>query len=299
MSELSGILCLNKPQGLTSHTAVGRIRKLYDTKRVGHTGTLDAMATGVLTVLIGRAAKAAEYIVNDRKEYTATLRFGLTTDTGDIAGTVLNTFEGLPKHEDVMKVIHSFKGEISQIPPMYSAIKINGQKLLNLARKGIEIDRESRLVNIYEIAAERINDSEYLIRTACSKGTYIRTLCMDIGEKLNNGAVMTSLIRTRNGRFGLDNSYTLEQLGEMSMEERVRLLMPLDEFFNDFPSVELAEFYYKLASSGTEIYQKKINTDFDDDIFVKLYHGNEFFALAQVTEFESGSALKPVKQFVL
>ena len=298
MSEVSGVLCVNKSQGMTSHGVVNRIRRLYGLKRVGHTGTLDPMATGVLVVLIGRAAKAAEYIVSDIKEYDVTFKLGMTTDTGDITGDITSQSDFIPEAADVINAAMSFVGKIKQVPPMYSAIKINGQKLVNLARKGIEIERESRDVEIFDIDIKAEND-EYHMYTVCSKGTYIRSLCTDIGEKVNSGAVMTSLTRTRNGRFTLKESHTIEDIENMAESDRPKLLMSVEELFDDLPSVHLSDFYARLAHSGTEVYQRKIETDFTDGTYVKLYDINGFFALAKVTEFDQGSALRPEKHFIL
>ena len=298
MAEISGVLCVNKPEGITSHGVVNRIRRLYNTKRVGHTGTLDPMATGVLVVLVGRAAKAAEYIVSDVKEYDARFKLGLMTDTGDITGTVISRSDFIPAATDVFKTAESFKGKIKQVPPMYSAIKINGQKLVNLARNGIEVEREARDVEIFEIKIETISD-EYHMNAVCSKGTYIRTLCTDIGDTLKCGAVMTSLTRVRNGRFTLNESYTIEDIENTEESERAGLLLPVEELFADLDSVILPDFYARLAGNGLEIYQKKIDTDFADGIYVRLYNESGFFALAKVKQFTEGSALKPEKFFIL
>jgi tRNA pseudouridine 55 synthase len=298
MGENSGVLCVNKPQGMTSHGVVNRIRRLYNTKRVGHTGTLDPMATGVLVVLIGRAAKAAEYIVSDMKEYDVRFKLGMTTDTGDITGTILSQTDVIPDTAEVIKAAESFKGKIKQLPPMYSAIKINGQKLVDLARKGIEVERETRDVEIFDINIEA-ESNEYHMYVTCSKGTYIRTLCTDIGEAVNSGAVMTYLERTRNGRFKLNESYTIEDIENMTESSRSEMLLPVEELFADLKSVTLPEFYARLAGNGLEIYQKKIGTNFTDGEYVRLYNENGFFALGKVKEFENGSAIKPEKFFII
>lgn len=298
MNEISGVLCINKPMGITSHGVVNRIRKLYNIKRVGHTGTLDPMATGVLVVLVGRAAKAVEYIVGDIKEYDVTFKLGMTTDTGDITGSVLTQCETIPDEHDVIATAKSFIGKIKQIPPMYSAIKIDGQKLVDLARNGVEIEREPRDVEIHDIKIN-VQDEGYQMSVVCSKGTYIRTLCTDIGDILNCGAVMTSLTRTRNGRFNLVESHTIEDIENMDESDRMKLLMPLETLFDNLESVHLSDFYARLAKSGTEVYQKKIGTKYENDALIKLYHKNIFFALGRVKEYEKGSALKPEKQFIL
>ena len=299
LNEPSGILILNKPQGITSHDAVYKIRRAYGTKRVGHTGTLDPLAEGVLVMLIGRAAKAAEYLSSDRKAYVATLRLGLTTDTEDITGEVLTRRENIPEREAVCSAVASFKGDIMQIPPMYSALKVGGKKLCDLAREGKVIAREPRPVTIYSIEATATDRAEeYTLSVECSSGTYIRTLCADIGAALGCGGVMATLKRTSAGGFSIDRAVTLEQLSEMTEEEKLSLLIPTEELFSQLPSVVLPEFYYKLCKSGCEIYQKKIRTDLNVGDRVRLMTpGKEFFALGEVREYPDGTAIKAIKQF--
>ena len=192
-----GVLILDKPEGMTSHDCVARIRRLYNTKKVGHTGTLDPMATGVLPILIGRAAKASEYLTAEEKGYEAIMRLGIVTDTEDTTGQILSRAEVLPTEEEVYLAAASFLGEYDQVPPMYSALKVNGQKLCDLARNGITVERKARTVCIRELTCTRIPGSktDYRLSVLCSKGTYIRTLCADIGTKLGCGAAMAALRR--------------------------------------------------------------------------------------------------------
>lgn len=295
-----GVISIYKEEGMTSHDVVNRIRRLYGTKRVGHTGTLDPLATGVLVVLIGRAAKAAEYITADRKDYTATLKLGVTYDTEDTTGKLLTKHEGaLPSPERVKEVCASFRGEGEQIPPMYSAIKIGGRKLVDMARKNIEIERPARPITVYRLDCEQICEDEYLIHTSVSAGTYIRTLCADIGKALGCGGAMKTLQRTAAGNFTLEGAYTLSQIEEMTEEERFALLKPTEELFSDLEKVVLPGFFEKLAHSGLEIYQKKINTDYPVGTRIRLHGKDGFFALGEVRQYEDGSAIKPIKQFVL
>lgn len=300
-SEPCGVLIVNKHEGPTSHDIVSMIRKLYHTKKVGHTGTLDPMATGVLVVLIGRAAKAAEYLVSDRKKYSATLRLGVTTDTEDISGEVLTRFEGkLPSEDEVKKACGSFLGKSKQIPPMYSALKVGGRKLVDLAREGKTIEREARDIEIFDIKCEKINESDYALDVYASSGTYIRTLCRDIGDMLGCGAVMATLCRTETGGFPIEKSYTIEELQNMSDDERGTLLLPIESLFSSLPSVKLSAFYEKLCRSGCEIYQKKIKTNIEVGKRVRICSENgEFFALGEVREYEDGSAVKAIKTFML
>ena len=195
---LSGVLLLDKPAGPTSHDMVGRVRRLYGTRRVGHTGTLDPLATGLLVVLVGRAAKAAEYLVSDEKHYTATLRLGITTDTEDVTGEVLTRTEALPKAEAVASACAAMVGKSEQIPPMYSALKVGGRKLVDIARAGGEVEREARPIEIYSLTCTPTDTpSDYRLDVHCSTGTYIRTLCTDIGAKLGCGGVVATLRRHR------------------------------------------------------------------------------------------------------
>ena len=297
-TEPSGILILDKPQGITSHDAVYKIRRAYGTKRVGHTGTLDPLAEGVLVMLIGKAAKAAEYLSSDRKAYVATLRLGLTTDTEDITGEVLSRSESIPEAETVYAVLEGFRGDIMQVPPMYSALKVGGQKLCDLARQGKVIEREPRPITVYSLEAKPTDcQTDYILTVECSSGTYIRTLCADIGAALGCGGVMATLRRTQAGGFSDAGAVTLEQLAEMSEEEKLGLLIPTERLFEELPSVTLPEFYYKLCSSGCEIYQKKIRTAFEVGTRVRLNTPErEFFALGEVREYPDGTAIKAIKR---
>lgn len=298
--EPCGVLIIHKPVGLTSHDVVGRVRRLFGTRRVGHTGTLDPLASGVLVVLIGRAAKAAEYLVCDQKSYVATLRLGLTTDTEDVTGQVLSTSDTLPSEASVMAVIPRFTGELMQIPPMYSALKVGGQKLYDLARRGETVERAPRPITVHSLVCHRLSDSDYSLSVTCSAGTYIRTLCADIGATLGCGGVMATLERREAGGFSLSDSHTLEALEAMSPEERMGCLLPTESLFSDLPALTLPAFYERLARNGCEIYQKKLRTDFPTGTRLRLRDQNGvFYALGQVSDFPDGSAIKLIKLFEL
>lgn len=297
--EPSGVLIINKQEGVTSHDIVNRIRRLYGTRRVGHTGTLDPLATGVLTVLVGRAAKAAEYLSADTKEYVATLRLGITTDTEDVTGEILTSSEDIPSAENVLKAVKSFEGDIEQIPPMYSALKVNGQKLCDLARKGVSVERKARPITIYSIEAtptERPTD--YILKVRCSSGTYIRTLCADIGTKLGCGGAMATLCRSAAGDFHIEDSHTLAEIEALDTDARSALLLPVESLFSDLPAVKLSEFFERLSRSGCEIYQKKIGTSYPVGQRVRLCSADgSFYALGEVGEYEQGTAIKSIKMF--
>ncbi len=296
---VTGVLIINKHEGVTSHRIVQILRRMYDTPKVGHTGTLDPMATGVLPILLGRAVKASDFLVSEEKEYIAGLRLGVTTDTLDTTGEILKTSDNIPTEAAVREAAASFIGSIEQIPPMYSAIKIGGQKLVDLARSGETVERKPRAVEIKALDVEKIADNEYKLRVVCSKGTYVRTLCNDIGEKLGCGGAMSSLVRVRTGNFTLDGAYTIEDLEKMTFEERLALPVPTEKLFSDLGKIRVNDFYAKLIRGGTELYQKKLGCSFEVGERVRIFHGDTFLALGEVAEFETGTAVKPIKLFDL
>lgn len=301
MNEPSGILIVNKHSGVTSHDIVGRVRRLYQTRRVGHTGTLDPMASGVLVVLVGRAAKAAEYLVADQKSYRALLCLGLTTDTEDTEGTVLTKSETLPNTEQVLAVCRSMVGEQMQVPPMYSALKVGGQKLCNLARQGVTVERTPRPIVIHRLDVTPTEAADrYVLDVCCSSGTYIRTLCADIGKALGCGGAMGALERTKTGNFSLEEAHTVSELEEMSGQERLSCLIPTECLFDSLPAVCLPAFFEKLCRGGCEIYQKKIGSDLPLGSRVRICQADgRFFALGEVRDYEDGTAVKSLKIFDL
>ncbi len=249
---INGVINLNKPKGKTSHDMIYFMRRMSMQKRVGHTGTLDPDATGVLPVCLGIATKASDYIQEGTKAYRAHIHFGLVTSTQDISGEVLKENDTKNLTEDMFKeTIKSFIGDIEQIPPMYSAIKVNGKKLYELARKGIEIERKSRKVTIYSIEISEFNKEEKyaVIDVCCSKGTYIRTLCADIGEKMGFGACMGELVRTKSGNFLIEESHSIEEIEKMASEGRLsELVIPTDKLFEGYTPLTVSgkdEFYVK------------------------------------------------------
>lgn len=237
---MNGILLIDKPRDWTSHDVVGKLRGILRERRIGHSGTLDPMATGLLVVFIGRATRAVEFAEAHEKEYHAGLRLGVVTDTQDVTGTVLEQCDCSVTREELETVLPRFRGEIQQIPPMYSAIKVQGKKLYEIARKGGEVERKPRLVTISKLEVTGEENGDYLLDVVCSKGTYIRTLCHDIGDALGVGGTMSALRRVRAGQFSLENAYTLEQVQQAADAGRAEeLLLPVDALFSEYPAVAL------------------------------------------------------------
>lgn len=240
---LDGLININKCIGITSHDVVYRLRKLFDIKKIGHTGTLDPDASGVLPMCIGRATRIAEFCTSKNKEYRAVLRLGVVTNTQDISGEVLEQNEVVFDEAKIRAAAERFVGDINQIPPMYSAIKVGGKKLYELAREGVTIEREPRRVRIDDIEflsfSPDKNEAEMYVK--CSKGTYIRTLCHDIGAALGCGGCMSALERTASGKFRIEDSYTLEEVESMYADGNTDFLIPVDKVLEEYDSVVLAE----------------------------------------------------------
>ena len=236
---MNGIVIIDKPQGWTSQDVTARLRRVFNTRRIGHGGTLDPMATGVLPVFVGRATRGVEFFEHAEKTYETVLRLGLTTDTEDLTGTVLTEQDAFVTAEQLEKVLDNFRGQIMQVPPMYSALKINGQKLVDLARKGKEVERQPRPITIHELTLLGMEDEGIRLRVRCSKGTYIRTLCKEIGEALGCGGCMASLRRVQAGEYTISEAVPLLELLEMENPEQV--LRNVDTMFRNYPAVTLSE----------------------------------------------------------
>ena len=236
---MNGIVIVDKPQGWTSQDVTARLRRVFNTRRIGHGGTLDPMATGVLPVFVGRATRGVEFFEHAEKTYETVLRLGITTDTEDISGTVLSQQDAFVTGEQLEAVLQKFRGEIMQVPPMYSALKINGQKLVDLARKGKEVERQPRPITIHELTLLGMEADGIHLRVRCSKGTYIRTLCKDIGEALGCGGCMAALRRVTAGEYTIEESVPLQRL--LETEEPEQYLRPVDSMFRNYPAVTLTE----------------------------------------------------------
>ena len=274
---MNGIVIIDKPAGWTSQDVVSKLRGVLRTRRIGHGGTLDPMATGVLPVFVGRATRGVEFFEHAEKTYEATLRLGLTTDTEDISGTVLEEKEVSISEADFLGVLPQFRGQIQQIPPMYSALKVNGQKLYDLARKGKEVERQPREIEIFKLECLEFNGKEARLRVACSKGTYIRTLCKDIGQALGCGGCMAALRRVTAGEYTIDQAVSLEEL--VAAENPERYLRPVDSMFHNFPAHTLTPNQERRCRNGNAF-----SLSLPDGTYRAYGQNGEFLMLAKVED---------------
>lgn len=256
---LNGVINVYKEKGYTSHDVVAKLRGILKQKKIGHTGTLDPEAEGVLPVCLGNATKLCDMLTEKRKEYIAEFLCGVVTDTQDMTGTVLSRSKTDLTEEAVRTVIMSFLGESDQIPPMYSACKVNGRRLYELAREGKEVERKARRITIYELEILGMELPKVTIRVLCSKGTYIRTLCHDIGQKLGCGAAMQSLLRTRVERFTLADARRLDEIKEFWEKDEIgRILLPVDAMFETLPAITVTPFFLTALQNGNPLYLRQI-----------------------------------------
>lgn len=283
---MNGIVIVDKPQGWTSQDVTARLRRVFSTRRIGHGGTLDPMATGVLPVFVGRATRAVEFFEHAEKTYEATLRLGMKTDTQDITGTVLEERPVTVTEQDILNVLPAFRGEILQIPPMYSALKVNGQKLYDLARKGKEVERQPRPITIHELELLHFDGQDARIRVRCSKGTYIRTLCEDMGEKLGCLGCMAALRRTRAGEYTIEKAVPLQTL--LDAENPEQYLLSMDSPFQGYPAVTLSENQEKRCRNGNSFTLRV-----PDGTYRAYGKNGEFLMLARV---ENG-VMSTIKSF--
>lgn len=298
MNTPSGIIVIDKPSGITSHNCISKLRYLLKQRKIGHCGTLDPMASGVLPIMIGSAVKASEFLVEHDKRYFAGIKLGTTTTTEDTTGEVLSEYSGdLPDFEQFEEVAKSFEGEIMQTPPMYSALKVGGVKLLDLAREGVTIERKARKVTIYSCEPIKRDDGFYL-DVKCSRGTYIRTLCADIGEKLGCGACMSSLSRTEVGVFKREDAIVFDDLNDMSVDEILSHLIPVENMFMHLPQARMDAFFNRLYSHGEKIKLGKLRTIHGEvgDLF-RVYDENGFYSLGEITEIEGVKYFHQKKSF--
>lgn len=292
----SGVVNLYKPKNMSSNSAMQKVRTIFDRAKGGHTGTLDPDAEGILPIVLGKCTKLSNDIMSDEKEYRAHLILGTTTDTLDLSGTVLNINKTVIDKDSVISAIKSFQKEYEQLPPMYSAIKVDGKKLYDLARQGVTIDRKKRLVNIKKIdVIEVIDDYTYVIDVTCSKGTYIRSLCQDIGDKLLVGGCMGKLVRTRTGQFSIENSYTLEELEQLKNDGNLsEALITTETLLKDYQKAVCSPMANKFLINGNKINTRFLQSDKgfiqnqritiynDENILVGLYIIEEDFAIPDI-----------------
>jgi len=254
-----GIINVYKEAGFTSHDVVAKLRGICKQKKIGHTGTLDPDAVGVLPVCLGSGTKLCDMLTGETKEYIARFRLGMTTDTQDISGKILEEKEVGVCEEQVKEMLSHFVGELQQVPPMYSALKVGGKKLYELAREGKEVERKARLITVYELELLKAEHPEYEIRVVCSKGTYIRTLCHDVGQALSCGAVMTSLVRSRVGEFRLRDAKSLSALQELADQGRLQeAVIPVEEMFHALPAIQVSDGAQKALLNGNQLKRSEV-----------------------------------------
>ena len=283
---MNGIVIVDKPQDWTSQDVTARLRRVFNTRRIGHGGTLDPMATGVLPVFVGRATRGVEFFEHAEKIYEATLRLGVSTDTEDITGTVLEEREVQVSEEDFLGILPKFRGKIQQVPPMYSALKVNGQKLYDLARQGKVVERQSREIEIFELTCLEFRGDTARLRIHCSKGTYIRTLCKDIGDALGCGGCMESLRRISAGEYTVEDAVPLAEL--LETEDPEKYLRAVDSMFRTHPAITLTPKQEARCRNGNAF-----SIALDDGTYRVYSQNGEFLAYSQV----SGGIMSTIKSF--
>lgn len=301
MADINGVINVYKEAGYTSHDVVAKLRGILKIKKIGHTGTLDPEAEGVLPICIGNATKLCDLITDKQKEYQGVLKLGVRTDTQDMTGKIIQSYDGDINfsQKEIEEVVQGFVGNISQIPPMYSALKVNGKKLYDLARQGIEVERKPRNITIHYINIDEVNMPYVTMTIGCSKGTYIRTLFNDIGDKLKTYGAMEKLLRTKSGNFVLDNTIKLSEIEYLVKEDALMncdSFITTDEVLSDFQKIHLKDEYKRFVMNGNMIDAKMI----DEDILVagsyRVYiDGDRFVALYKT---EDAKTFVPEKMFL-
>ena len=274
---MNGIVIVDKPQDWTSQDVTARLRRVFNTRRIGHGGTLDPMATGVLPVFVGRGTRGVEFFEHAEKTYEATIRLGLTTDTEDVWGNTLTEQEVHISETEFSSILPQFRGKIMQVPPMYSALKVNGQKLCDLARKGKEVERQPREIEIFELTLVEFSGQTARLRVRCSKGTYIRTLCKDIGEALGCGGCMAALRRVQAGEYTIEESVPLQEL--LDTEDPEQYLRHVDTMFRNYPAVTLTEKQEKRCRNGNSF-----SIQLEEGTYRVYGASGEFMALSKVED---------------
>ena len=301
--DISGVINIYKEKGYTSHDVVSILRGTLKGAKVGHTGTLDPNAEGVLPICLGKATKISQFIMDFDKVYQAEVILGITTDTEDDTGKILTKNIVNVSKNEIEEVVSSFIGDYNQIPPMYSALKINGRKLYDLARKGEVVEREPRSVNIKNINIDEfISNEKFLITVKCSKGTYIRTLCKDIGEKLSVGATMGSLLRVSSGNFSFENSIKIDYFKERVLKQSYRdLIIPIDIVLNKYQKISIDENVNKLLYNGNKINVKHIKEKVNININTKFLvydYTDRLISLSEIKTKDEKTTINPLVMFI-
>ena len=290
--NINGWLIFDKPKNISSTNALNKIKKLFNAKKAGHGGTLDPLATGVLPIAFGEATKVLRYIVSKKKQYEFTLKWGEQTDTDDSTGRVITTSKNIPKKNDIQKKIKEYKGEIDQIPPIFSAIKLDGKRSYELARKGIEIKHNSRKVNIYDLDMLSSVNETSKFNVVCSKGTYIRSLARDLGKSLNTEAHIIDLRRTFVGSFSIENAFSLDSLEKLSHTANIEdALFPIERALDDIPALKINRNQAYKLRFGQAI---KVDSDLSKSE-VKIFHENILIAIGHTSD----GLVKPIRVFNL
>lgn len=297
---MNGILCVNKPEDFTSFDVIAKLRGILKIKRLGHGGTLDPMATGVLPVFVGTATKACDIIPDNTKSYLAGFRLGYTSDTQDVWGNVSECSGKAVGAEDILAILPEFTGNIMQLPPMYSAVQVNGKRLYDLARQGIEVERTPREIEVYSLSVSGYDPDtrEGVLRISCGKGTYVRTIINDIGEKLGCGGIMTSLVRDSSCGFTLDECYTLDEIQKAADEGRTEeLIIPIERIFDSLPKLHLNPVQTRMYSNGVKLDIGRVRNILPDTDRYSVYGSDRNFIGTAVTDREAG-VLRVEKNFI-
>lgn len=271
---MQGILVVNKRQGITSHDCIYILRDLLGIKKIGHSGTLDPMATGVLPMTIGKATRVSSFIQDSEKEYIATIEFGIETDTEDITGNIINRSDKIPTKEEILEILLKFTGVIEQTPPMYSAVRLGGRKLYKIAREGKVVDRPKRKVKIYGL--ELLGTNPYKVKINCSSGTYVRTLISDIGKSLGTLATMTSLVRTKVGPFTVEKAITIDDLENMTKEEIEEKFYPTEFALRNMPRYNVPKSFFERLINGVKFFDNRM-----EDGKYSVYCRDEFIGIGE------------------
>lgn len=293
---MTGVICLDKPEGISSFFAVKKVSRLLDTKKAGHTGTLDPMATGVLVIMLGSCTRFIDFLPESEKSYTARVMLGKNTDTLDITGDILEEKDVNVTEDELKKTAEKFLGDILQVPPMYSALRKDGVRLYDLARQGVEVEREPRKVQIKELKIYDFDDSSFSMDVTCSAGTYIRSLAFDIGESLGTGACLTSLRRTAANGFSIDKSLTLEEIEKhLENEDIEKYILPIENALKSYEAVTVSEAQGKRFRNGGELDLNRIHKDFCNSLYRIFAPDGSFLGLGEADT--ENNSLKPKRVF--